>query len=248
MKRYGLIGRSLTHSYSQKYFREKFARLKIVDCDYELFELRSIEELKNLITLNPELCGFNVTIPYKQVVISYLDEISSEANESGAVNTVLIDHTKKLIGYNTDVIGFEKCLRPVLQGHLQRALVLGTGGASAAVVSVLKKFDIKYHLVSSSGKSNAIGYKDLNDAIISSYFLIINTTPVGQFPFVGEYPQIPYDAIGPKHVCLDLIYNPTETEFLRKCHARGAQTDNGLSMLYAQAEASWLIWNGDKPV
>jgi shikimate dehydrogenase len=243
MRKFGLLGRSLGHSYSQRYFREKFDKLQLSDCDYLLFELAEVSLFPELVSNNPELVGLNVTIPYKKEILAYLDGLSTEAQEIGAVNTIQILKDGRNIGHNTDVMGFEKCLRPVLQGHMERALILGNGGAAAAVAYVLRKIGISYHFVSRSEGESCISYNQISASVIANHFLIINTTPVGQYPETTLAPVIPYDAIGPLHTCLDLIYNPAETEFIRRCRQKGAWTDNGLSMLYAQAEASWEIWN-----
>jgi shikimate dehydrogenase len=243
MRTFGLLGRSLGHSFSQKYFRNKFEKLNLQDCDYLLFELSEVNLFNELLSSRLEIAGLNVTIPYKKEIIGYLDEVSPEAKEIGAVNTIQFAKGGRKVGHNTDVIGFEKCLRPVLQGHMERALILGNGGAAAAVAYVLRKVGIPYHFVSRSQGDLCVTYDQLSETVIGGHFLIINTTPVGQYPEVENAPLIPYEAIGPMHTCLDLVYNPTETEFMRRCRERGAWTDNGLSMLYAQADASWEIWN-----
>jgi shikimate dehydrogenase len=205
--------------------------------------MAGIEEFPNLISSEVELSGLNVTIPYKKSIIDFLQELTPEAKEIGAVNTIQFLNNGNLKGHNTDIIGFEKSLRPVLQGHLERALILGSGGAAAAVAFVLRKVGIQYNMVSSSAKEGCVSYDQLTKSAIEGHFLIINTTPVGQYPNIHDAPKIPYEAIGPRHVCLDLIYNPAETEFVRRAKVQGAWTDNGLSMLYAQANAAWEIWN-----
>ncbi len=243
MRIFGLLGRSLGHSFSQNYFKAKFANEGIQDCDYRLFEMLEIEAFPELLLTEVGWSGLNVTIPYKKSIIQFLDELSPEAKEVGAVNTIQFRADGSLKGHNTDIIGFEKCLRPVLQGHLERALILGSGGAAAAVAFVLRKVGIHYNMVTSSRKEGCVSYDEITHNVIEGHFLIINTTPVGQYPNIHDAPNIPYEAIGPRHVCLDLIYNPAETEFVRRAKRQGAWTDNGLSMLYAQANASWEIWN-----
>lgn len=243
MRTFGLLGRSLGHSFSQLYFREKFEKLKLSDCDYVLFELAQIDLFRELISQDPDIAGLNVTIPFKKDIIPFLDELSPEVMEIGAVNTIQFLNDGRTVGHNTDVIGFEKCLRPVLQGHMERALILGNGGAAAAVAYVLRKVGIPYHFVSRTEGELCVSYSQLSNTVVAGHYLIINTTPVGQYPESDRAPEIPYEAIGPMHTCLDLVYNPAETEFMRRCRKQGAWTDNGLSMLYAQADASWEIWN-----
>ena len=237
MKRYGLIGHPLGHSFSKDYFTEKFRR-EGLDCEYENYDLPSLRI--------PKLCGFNVTIPYKETILPYLDELDPVAAEVGAVNTVKVLDDGKMIGYNTDVIGVETTLPYVETPYYDvstMAIILGTGGASKAVQYVLRKNNIPYKTVSRSKEKGDLTYQDLTPEIIQSHLLIINATPVGMAPNINEAPIIPYEAITPNHTLFDLIYNPEETQFLHYGREHGATTINGLAMLHAQAEASWNIWN-----
>ena len=238
---YGLVGHPLGHSFSKTYFSEKFDREGIDAC-YENFDLDDLEALRALLRQHPDLCGFNVTIPYKEAILPYLDLLDPVAAEVGAVNTVKVMPNGQLKGYNTDVIGIEKTLLR-LAGHMPSALILGTGGASKAVQYVLKKMDLPYHLVSRSSERGTFTYETLTPGIIQDHLLTINATPVGMAPFVDEAPAIPYEALTPEHVLFDLIYNPEETLFLKHGRENGAQTVNGLEMLHAQADAAWNIWN-----
>lgn len=242
MIRYGLIGKPLSHSFSQRYFTEKFAREGLRDHRYDLFALDSADRLRALIGATPGLRGLNVTIPFKQEVMPLLDAVDPLAAAVGAVNTIRIDDGR-LIGHNTDVEGFRQTLVPLLQGKKPRALVLGSGGASRAVAYVLKELGIKFRVVSRSRERGDMTYDLVEPIVAEVCTLIINTTPLGMHPDVDDLPPIPYQAIGPKHVLIDLVYNPAETAFLREGIARGATTANGLRMLHAQAEASWAIWN-----
>ena len=243
MLHYGLIGKSLKHSFSKDYFTSKFEKLHI-DANYSLCELANIEEIKDV--FSKQWQGLNVTIPYKEQIIPFLNEVDDLATQVGAVNT--IQFSKKegqtwLKGFNTDVIGFETTLKPLLQTHHTRALVLGTGGASKAVTYVLTKLNIPYVYVSREAGLNKLGYDELTSEIISTHTLIINTTPLGMFPDLESYPDIPYKAIGEKHLLYDLVYNPVKTQFLLQGEARGATIKNGLEMLINQAEAAYEIWN-----
>lgn len=236
LQRYGLIGHPLGHSFSKTYFTEKFEREGIDAC-YENFDLKDLNLLSSLLQQHPDLCGFNVTIPYKEAILPYLDELDPAAREVGAVNTVKVLNNRRLIGYNTDIIGINSSL-----SNPHSALLLGTGGASKAVQYVLRKHHIPYHLVSRNPEKSDLTYQNLTPEIIQSHLLIINATPVGMAPHCEEAPLIPYEAITQKHILFDLIYNPEETLFLRYGREQGAKTINGLTMLHAQAEASWEIW------
>ena len=234
MKRFGLIGHPLSHSFSKTYFTEKFER-EGLDCEYENYDIDDIALVRDV-----DLSGFNVTSPYKEAIIPYLDELDPIAAEVGAVNTVKVLPNGRLIGYNTDVIGFAET---VFGAELQKtALILGTGGASKAVQYALRQLGIRYSIVSRSIGKGDYQYEELTPEIIQSHLLIVNATPVGMAPNVNEAPNIPYDAITPQHTLIDLIYNPEETLFLRKGKEHDAITINGLTMLHAQAEASWEIW------
>ena len=245
MKQYGLIGKTLSHSFSKKYFEEKFKRENI-NAVYENFELNDISHVEGLFSIHSNLCGLNVTIPYKEQIIPYLDEVDEQAQKIGAVNTIYIDkETGKMKGYNTDVYGFKQSLKPFLENQHQRALILGTGGASKAVAYVLNELGITTAFVSRTPQlENQLNYDELNENILASFLLIVNTTPLGTFPNVDEKPTINYDAITPNHLLYDLVYNPAETAFLKEGKKRGALTINGEQMLQLQAEKAWEIWGG----
>ena len=242
MKQFGLIGYPLSHSFSKGYFSEKFQKESILNCQYDIFPLEKIEDFVELCAQHKNIVGLNVTIPYKEKIIPFLDELDDEAKAIGAVNTIKFTNGK-MIGYNTDCFGFEMSLKPLLKAHHSSALILGTGGASKAVEYVLKKLGISFQYVSRTKSSTSISYNDLNSFIIQHSTLIINSTPIGMYPNVDIAPNIPYDAITNQHLLYDLIYNPEETQFLTEGKIRGAQTKNGLEMLYLQAERSWEIWN-----
>ncbi len=247
MKLYGLIGYPLSHSFSKRHFSTKFEVEQIKGATYELFPLEQIEDFPTLIQTQSELTGLNVTIPYKQAIFPYLDEVEEEAAAVGAVNTIKFE-AGKLIGYNTDVFGFERSLRKLLDKSEEElsslnALILGTGGAAKAVVYVLNKLDINHKLVSRSESKGDLIYAALDEGIVKSHQLIINTTPLGTFPNVDAAPDLPYDCIGEQHYCYDLVYNPAISLFLKQASEQGAKTMNGLEMLYLQAEKSWSIWN-----
>lgn len=243
-KQFGLIGFPLSHSFSQKYFSEKFQKLGLAAYRYDLFPIDTIDSFSKLITNNPNLVGLNVTIPYKESVIPFLDELDETAKAVRAVNTILIKDGK-LTGYNTDIIGFAQSLKPLLHPHHERALILGTGGAAKAVAYVLKGLGIQYFFVSRETKnqSNSLTYSDLNDAVFNACKLIVNTTPVGMYPAIEYAPALPYQYFTPQHLAYDLVYNPTETRFMQLAGQHGAHVVNGLNMLHFQAEAAWKIWN-----
>lgn len=239
MRHFGLIGYPLAHSFSPEYFRNKFNLLRIESTDYKSFEIIDLNKLSTLIH-DQKLEGFNVTIPHKENVIPYLDELTKDAEAIGSVNCVKVIGGK-LVGYNTDVIGFANSLREFIgENRISSALVLGSGGGSKAVQFALNQVNIPFNVVSRSGE---LTYESLSSSMIRSTALIVNTTPVGMFPSIDESPDIPYEAITSKHFAFDLIYNPTETSFLRKCRLLGAKTTNGLKMLEIQADKSWEIWN-----
>ncbi len=242
MKIYGLLGKSLSHSFSKNYFTEKFKKENITDCSYELFEIETINQITN-ITEKPNLKGLNITIPYKESVIKHLHTLDSIAEKIGAVNTIKIEN-KKLIGYNTDYYGFKKSLKPFLDINHNRALILGTGGASKAVFHVLKELNIDCLFVSRTPKNeNEISYKDINEYVIKHHQIIINSTPVGTSPNINDLPSLDYNLLTPNHLLYDLIYNPLETAFLKMGKEKGCITLNGMEMLQLQAEKSWEIWN-----
>lgn len=227
------------HSFSKAYFTEKFER-EGLDCEYLNFDIDDLSSIRNIITEHPDLKGLNVTVPYKEAIISHLDELDSVANEIKAVNTVKVLPDGRLKGFNTDIIGLEKTLSMAMAGS---ALILGTGGASKAVQYVLTKHYIPFHLVSRNPEKGDFTYKELTPEIVASHPLIINATPVGMALRVNKAPDLPYDAITTQHTLFDLIYNPEETLFLQHGRDKGARTLNGLTMLHAQAEAAWRIWS-----
>jgi len=246
LRQFGLIGYPLSHSFSQKFFTEKFLQENIVNAQYTNFPIPSIESFATLWTEHPNVEGLNVTIPYKKEVIPFLQHSSPVVKAIKACNCIR-KFNNELYGYNTDVIGFEKSLLPFLKPHHTHALILGTGGASAAVQWVLQKLNIQYQVVSRKGNAidgnTNLTYEQLNKSIIEAHTLIINTSPLGMFPNLNEAPPIAYDAITPKHHLYDLVYNPTETLFMKNGLAKGATVQNGLAMLHIQAEESWAIWN-----
>ena len=245
MKKFGIIGYPLGHSFSPGYFNEKFQN-EGIDAIYEKYELPVITDLQAIIDYTQDLCGFNVTIPYKEKVMSYLDVISPEARAIGAVNVVKVtnkDGKKHLEGYNSDLIGFTRSIQPLLEAHHKKALVLGTGGASKAVMYGLHKLGIETMLLSRNQKNNTIQYEQIDEEVMKEYTVIVNCTPCGMAPHFDECPAIPYCHITPKHLLFDLIYNPDETLFLKNGREQGAVTKNGLEMLLLQAEGAWEIWN-----
>lgn len=241
MKVYGLIGYPLSHSFSRGFFAEKFQREGITGCVYENFPLASIHELPALLE-RTDLHGINVTIPYKEAVLPFLDELSPAAEQIKAVNCIHF-HEGKRTGFNTDVIGFKRSLLPLIKPHHTHALVLGTGGAAKAVMFVLEELNIPFTVVSRSAQPGTVAYEAVDATVIEMHTIIINTSPVGMYPQTDAAPALPYDAITRHHLLYDLIYNPAETLFLQKGAAQGAVTKNGHEMLVLQAEASWEIWN-----
>jgi len=242
-KKLGLIGYPLTHSFSQKYFTEKFQREDIKDWQYQNFELAKITGFPELLKNEPNLVGLNVTIPYKEQVLSYVDILSGTVQEIGAANTLVITKEKKVKAYNTDVYGFERSLKPLLKPQHQKALILGTGGASKAIAFALEKLNISYLTVSRNPKnSSQISYNQIDEILLKNYLIVINTTPLGTYPRTDESPQIPYDFVTNKHLFYDLTYNPAQTLFLKQAAAKGANVSNGLKMLHLQAEKAWQIW------
>lgn len=237
-----LIGYPLGHSFSQRYFTEKFEMELISDCSYSKCELESIDMLPHMIAQNPNLCGFNVTIPYKEQVIQYLDSIESQAQQIGAVNCVRIKDGK-LRGYNTDAYGFRNSLLALISDERPSALVLGTGGASKAIAYVLKELDISYKMVSRTAAKGRYTYTDLDKQVLDAHKLIINTTPLGTFPNIDASPDLPYEYLSDTHFLFDVVYNPAVSQFLSRGASQGARTLNGHRMLIDQAEKSWEIWN-----
>ena len=241
MKLYGLIGKTLDHSFSKSYFENKFISEHIQNASYSNFPLESIEEFKSLIK-KMNFSGLNITIPYKTLIIPFLDELSEEAKSIGAVNTIDFKNNK-LIGYNTDYIGFLNAIKPFLENTVEKALILGTGGASKAVVFALKKIGIKSLCVSRLPNEEQLNYDQLNHLVLKHHLIIVNTTPLGTSPNTNECPNIPYQYITEKHLLVDLVYNPEETLFLKKGRKNLANILNGKSMLIHQAEEAWRIWN-----
>lgn len=241
-KQFGLIGRNISYSFSKEYFTERFRKDHALDYSYENFDIREIEQFPEILRNNPDLAGLNVTIPYKETVIPFLDKLSSKAAKIGAVNVIRFKDGK-LKGYNSDYYGFRKSLEPLLQPHHKKALILGTGGASKAVAFALEELDILYTFVSREAAGNTIGYDRINATTFDNYHIIINCTPLGTSPNTKELPDLPYQYFTEKHIAFDLIYNPTETQFLKKAKKKGATTKNGLEMLMLQAEKAWKIWN-----
>jgi shikimate dehydrogenase len=246
-KKLGLIGYPLTHSFSAKYFAEKFEKENIKGFTYENFEIPKIEDFPDIIKNNPEITGLNVTIPYKEQIIPFLDELDEEALQIGAVNTIKVIRKKggvKLKGYNTDIYGFRETLKPLLKMHHYKALILGTGGAAKAVEYVLNKIGLDILYISRNPKSeNEKGYEELNGVAIKNFPVIVNSTPLGMYPKIDTCPPLPYDHLTEDNLLYDLIYNPSETLFLQKGAEKGAITQNGLEMLKLQAEKAWEIWN-----
>ncbi len=247
MQLFGLIGYPLSHSFSKGYFAEKFQKEGIEGCLYDNYPIDNISLLPEIIKNNPELIGLNVTIPYKEKVLTYLDSISDEAKEIGAVNTIRIKRLNEQIilsGFNTDVYGFGESLKLLLEPHHTSALILGTGGASKAVKFALNKMEINFLQVSRTRSDTSLAYEDLTREIIEAHKIIINTTPLGTFPKVEECPPLPYQYLSSKHLLYDLVYNPSVTAFLNHGLKHHCRIKNGLEMLHLQAEKAWEIWNG----
>ncbi|MFY8181095.1 MAG: shikimate dehydrogenase family protein [Flavobacterium sp.] len=242
-KKFGLVGKNITYSFSKKYFTEKFSKELFDDCTYENFDIPTIEEFPNVLKENPDLKGLNVTIPYKEAIIPFLDTMSDKAFRIGAVNVIRFTKKGNLKGYNSDWYGFKKSLEPLLQPHHKKALILGTGGASKAVAFALDKLGIFYTFVSREATENAIDYNRVNVTTFDNFQIIINCTPLGTSPNTKEFPPIPYEFFTEKHIAFDLIYNPEETQFLKKAKKKGATIKNGYEMLVFQAEKAWTIWN-----
>ena len=243
MDKYGIIGFPLGHSFSRGFFTEKFAR-EGIDAQYLNFEIPDATMLLDILRENPELKGLNVTLPHKQAVIPLLDELSDEAREIGAVNVIRV-REGKLKGFNSDIIGFTESIKPLLQPHHTKALILGTGGASRAIRVGLSRLGIEWTYVTRSPREKMLAYSDLTPEVMKEYSVIVNCSPVGMFPKVDEAPAIPYELLTPKHLLFDLVYNPEDTLFMQKGREQGAIVKNGLEMLYLQAVASWRFWNED---
>lgn len=245
---YALIGKPLGHSFSANFFNEKFKR-EHIDNRYILAQLDDISDVTLLLEDHPDLQGFNVTIPYKQQIIPYLDSLSDEAREIGAVNVVKVEHKdgkRYLKGFNSDAIGFKESIAPLIKPDMKRALILGTGGASHAVDYVLRSLGIETVKVSRTKVEGRLTYADLTEDVMKNHLVIVNTTPVGTWPNTEVCPDIPYDYITPGHLCFDLVYNPETTTFMKKAAEHGATVKNGLEMLHLQAIGAWKIWNSDE--
>ncbi len=238
MKTIGLVGKNISYSFSQNYFQQKFKLLKTTDFQYNIYDIETIDAIENILN-QPNLLGVNVTIPYKEKVLNYLDELSIEAQEIQAVNVIKIVNGKKM-GYNTDALGFEQSLLPMLKPHHTNALILGNGGAAKAVTYVLKKHNISFTIVS---RKSDINFENLSEEMVRNHLIVIQTTPVGTFPEVEKAVHFPFSAITTKHLVYDLIYNPEKTKFLQLAENKHATIKNGLEMLHNQAEAAWKIWN-----
>ena len=241
-KRFGLLGRNINYSFSKGYFTEKFNSEHFAGYTYENFDIQEISAFPEIIKNSPNLKGMNVTIPYKETVIPFLDKLYKKATLIGAVNTIKITKKGKLKGYNTDYYGFKKSLKPLLLPHHKKALILGTGGASKGVAFALDELGIPYTFVSREAKENSIDYSQINATSFDNYQIIINCTPVGTSPNIEAFPLIPYEFFTEKHIAYDLIYNPGETQFLKKAKERGATIKNGSDMLIFQAEKAWKVW------
>lgn len=244
MNKLGLVGKNIGYSFSRNYFTQKFTKEGIaIVFSYENFDIPSIQDFPEIIKNNPELIGLNVTIPYKEAIIPFLDELSENAKQIGAVNTIKIFPNGKLLGDNTDYFGFIKSLQPLLKSHHKKALILGTGGAAKAVAFGLHQLGIDFTFVSRIVNENTMGYEDLDEKTMTDFQIIINGTPLGTFPNTEVYPDIPYQYLNNNHIVYDLIYNPEKTTFLNNAAEKGAVIKNGHEMLVLQAEKAWEIWN-----
>ena len=242
-RKFGLIGKNISYSFSKKYFTEKFILGNLIDCSYVNFDLQTVEEFPAIIVNNADLKGLNITIPFKETIIPYLNKLSKNAAQIGAVNVIRITKKGNLKGYNSDFYGFMKSLEPLLQPHHKKALILGTGGAAKAISFALDQLGILYAFVSREKKECVIDYSSINATTFDNYHIIINCTPIGTVPNIKEFPPIPYAFFTNKHIAFDLTYNPEETQFLKKAKKKGAITKNGYEMLMLQAEKAWKIWN-----
>ena len=243
MKVYGLIGKNIGYSFSKKYFTERFANTNAADCIYENFDLASIDDFSAVIQSHSDLAGLNVTIPYKEAVMPHLHLLSKKAMAIGAVNVIRFKKNGVLKGYNSDYFGFKKALKPLLQDHHKKALILGTGGSSKAVAFALEELGIISASVSRDAEKSSLTYERLNATTFDNFQIVVNCTPLGTSPNVAEFPPIPYQFFTAKHLAFDLIYNPKETQFLKRAKKHGAITKNGQDMLVFQAEKAWEIWN-----
>lgn len=241
--KFGLIGKNINYSFSKKYFNDKFQSLHYDNCEYVNFDIETIHDFPKIFSETKRIKGLNVTIPYKEEVIPYLDKLSKNAKKIGAVNTIVISKKKKLKGFNTDFYGFKKTIKPLLKEHHKKALILGTGGVSKAIAFALRKLKIEFDFVSRNPTEFEFSYDEINKEIFDEYHIIINTTPLGTHPNIEQAPDLDYSLFTEKHIAYDLVYNPEETTFLRKAKTRGATIKNGYDMLIFQAEKAWQIWN-----
>jgi shikimate dehydrogenase len=241
-KRFGLVGRNINYSFSAGYFKSKFKKKGLENYTYTNFDIEDISQLPEILQKTKRLKGLNVTIPYKEQVMPLLDKVSKTAQIIGAVNTIVVSK-KRTKGYNTDHYGFKRAIEPLLLPHHKKALILGTGGAAKAIAYALRKMRIEYDFVSRTVTDVIYGYEDLTENIFNEYYIIINTTPLGTFPNINEYPPIDYSLFSDRHIAFDLVYNPEETAFLKKAAKNGAVTKNGYDMLVHQAEKAWKVWN-----
>ncbi len=242
-KKFGLVGRNIAYSFSKKFFSDKFSAEHYSQCEYQDFDIETIEKFPEIINNNYNLRGLNVTIPYKETVIPFLDQQSVTALKIGAVNVIRFKKNGKLKGYNSDWYGFKKSLQPLLKIHHKNALILGTGGSAKAVAFALEDLNIHYTFVSREASDKAIDYNRINATTFDNFHIIINCTPLGTSPNIKDCPEIPYEYFTSKHIAFDLIYNPEETQFLKKAKKKGAVAKNGQEMLIFQAEKAWKIWN-----
>jgi len=242
-RKYGLIGKNISYSFSSTFFKEKFEKENQYNFSYQNFDIQSLVEFKSVLINNPNLVGLNVTIPYKETIIPFLDKLSKKAKAIGAVNVIKFTKKNKLKGCNSDYYGFKKSLQPLLKSNHKKALILGTGGASKAVAFALTQLGIEYSFVSRKGNFNTLDYKNLSSDTFSEFQIVINCTPLGTFPDINLLPDLPYSFFTANHIAFDLIYNPAQTTFLKKASENGAVCKNGLEMLIFQAEKAWKIWN-----
>lgn len=242
MKTYGLVGKNIDYSFSRTYFTEKFKRENIA-ANYRNFDLEDISQFPQILEKNPNISGLNVTIPYKQAVIPFLDKLSADAEKIGAVNTIKIEKDRSLTGHNTDFTGFRESLQELLKEHHRKALILGTGGASKAVAYALEDLGIQYKFVSRKAGNDRLDYAAIDQRLLQEFSIIVNCTPLGTFPDIEKHPPLPFQYINSDHLVYDLIYNPESTKLMDLARKQGASVSNGLKMLVLQAEAAWRIWN-----
>ncbi len=242
MKTYGLVGKNIDYSFSKTYFTEKFKRENIT-AEYKNFDLEDISQFPQILKNHPEVSGLNVTIPYKQEVIPFLDNLSPDAEKIGAVNTIKIERDQSLTGHNTDFTGFQESIQALLKEHHKKALILGTGGASKAIAYALKDLGIQYKFVSRKAGNGRLDYAAIDKKLLQEFSVIVNCTPLGTFPEVEKHPPLPFQYINSSHLVYDLIYNPESTKLMDLARQQGASVSNGLKMLQLQAEAAWRIWN-----